>query len=153
MFKKKKYSPHRAALNLWKWCHCSGGKTVLLLFSFRASLQCMLVDTSRVITVLRSYVLLSLRSGLVSFNPAGGSCGRWCLVWQVRRARVTSAGEQLASPVPMRARAGPSVCRDQSSALIVGSCWNRLSTLVVSSCWDRPSAFAGIDRKLQVELC
>jgi hypothetical protein len=51
---KKKYSPHRAALNLWKWCHCSGGKTVLLLFSFRASLQCMLVATSRVITVLRS---------------------------------------------------------------------------------------------------
>jgi hypothetical protein len=36
----------------------------------------------------------------------------------------------------------------------VGFCWDRLSALSVGSCWDRPSAsLAGIDRKLQGELC
>jgi hypothetical protein len=35
----------------------------------------------------------------------------------------------------------------------VGFCWDRPSALAVGSCWDRPSAFAGIDRKLQGELC
>jgi hypothetical protein len=36
---------------------------------------------------------------------------------------------------------GRRLCRDQPSALAIGSCW------------DRPSAFAGIDHKLQGELC
>jgi hypothetical protein len=35
----------------------------------------------------------------------------------------------------------------------VGFCWDLSSALAVGSCWDRPSAFAGIDRKLQGELC
>jgi hypothetical protein len=36
---------------------------------------------------------------------------------------------------------------------IVGFCWDRPSALTVGSCWDRPSALAGINRKLQGELC
>jgi hypothetical protein len=35
----------------------------------------------------------------------------------------------------------------------VGFCCDWPSALAVGSYWDRPSAFAGIDRKLQDELC
>jgi hypothetical protein len=59
---------------------------------------------------------------------------------------------------------GAASCRDQPSALVridrrlllgstVGSYRRLLLGSTVGSCWDRPSTFAGIDRKLQGELC
>jgi hypothetical protein len=39
------------------------------------------------------------------------------------------------------------------SSVLAGINWWLLLGSTVGSCWDRPSIFAGIDRKLQGELC